>query len=165
MRDGRVHPGPKALVTSTRKDRNGITIRSATTGDWPGVVSLLHAGGLPEAGLSPKLDGFVVAEADGRLVGAVGLETYGPDALLRSAVVEPGCRGTGVGAALVEWLLRQADERGLQAVYLLTTTAEGWFPRFGFERITREDVPEAVRGSVEFSEACPASAAVMRRRS
>jgi amino-acid N-acetyltransferase len=152
-------------VTATRKDRNGITIRSATAGDWPGVVMLLRAGGLPEAGLSPKLDGFVVAEADGRLVGAVGLETYGLNALLRSAVIDPASRGIGIGAALLETVLRQADEQGLQAVYLLTTTAESWFPRFGFVRITREDVPEAVRGSVEFSEVCPASAAVMRRRS
>ena len=48
-------------------------------------------------------------------------------------------------------------------MYLLTTTAEGWFPRFGFERIAREEVSEAVRGSVEFGGACPATAAVMRR--
>ena len=150
-------------MTAKREDRSGITIRPAAAGDRPGVVSLLHAAGLPEAGLSPTLDGFLVAEAEGRLVGAVGLETYGPDALLRSAVVDPASRGTGVGAALVKWLLRRADERGLQAVYLLTTTAEGWFPRFGFERIAREEVSEAVRGSVEFGGACPATAAVMRR--
>ena len=37
------------------------------------------------------------------------------------------------------------------------------FPRFEFERITREDVPASVRAPVEFQSACPASAVVMRR--
>ena len=45
----------------------------------------------------------------------------------------------------------------------LTTTAERFFPRFGFERITRDDVPASVQASIEFREACPASATVMRR--
>jgi len=44
----------------------------------------------------------------------------------------------------------------------LTTTAEGFFPKFGFERIPRADVPARVQESVEFVSACPASAVVMR---
>jgi amino-acid N-acetyltransferase len=59
-------------------------------------------------------------------------------------------------------VLDRARERGVREMYLLTTTAERWFPRFGFTRIAREQVPDAVRGSVEFREACPAFAAVMR---
>ena len=51
-----------------------------------------------------------------------------------------------------------------QALYLLTTTAEGYFPKFGFERITRAEVPPSVQASVEFATACPASAIVMRKR-
>jgi amino-acid N-acetyltransferase len=46
---------------------------------------------------------------------------------------------------------------------LLTTTAERYFPRFGFERVDRKDVPESVRASVEFTSACPSSAIVMRK--
>jgi amino-acid N-acetyltransferase len=48
-------------------------------------------------------------------------------------------------------------------MYLLTTTAERYFPKFGFERIERRDVPETVQASVEFTSACPASAVVMRK--
>ena len=47
-------------------------------------------------------------------------------------------------------------------MYLLTTTAERYFARFGFVQIARDDVPGAVQQSVEFREACPASAVVMR---
>jgi amino-acid N-acetyltransferase len=49
-------------------------------------------------------------------------------------------------------------------VFLLTTTAEKFFPRFGFEQIAREDVPPSVQASVEFTSACPTSAIVMRKR-
>ncbi len=44
------------------------------------------------------------------------------------------------------------------------TTAEALFPRFGFERIVREDVPPASLQFREFRVACPASAIAMRRR-
>jgi amino-acid N-acetyltransferase len=137
-------------------------VRPASGEDHGAVVGLLDAAGLPLAGLIPALTDFFVAEQDGRVVGAVGLEGYGPDALLRSAVVDPAARGSGIGVALVERVLEHARQRGILAIYLLTTTAEHYFPRFGFQRIEREAVPEAVKASVEFREACPASAAVMR---
>ena len=51
---------------------------------------------------------------------------------------------------------------GITTVVLLTTTAEDYFPRFGFERTDRSVVPEEVRESAEFRGACPASATVMQ---
>jgi amino-acid N-acetyltransferase len=137
-------------------------VRPATQSDYETVVGLLQAANLPLAGVPRALAGFYVAEDRGRILGTVGLELYGTDGLLRSAVVDPAARGTGLGHALVGRLLGDARERGIGAVYLLTTTAEGWFPRFGFSRIERDDVPDQVRASVEFREACPASAVVMR---
>jgi amino-acid N-acetyltransferase len=47
---------------------------------------------------------------------------------------------------------------------LLTTTAERFFPRFGFERVERVDVPASVQASIEFRSACRESAVVMRKR-
>ena len=139
-------------------------IRAATDADYPAVIALLEAAGLPTAGVPRALGDFLVADAGDGLAGAIGLERYGSDALLRSAVVRPGRQGTGIGAALVRALLDRARDGGLREIYLLTTTAEGWFPRFGFTAIEREQVPDALRASVEFREACPASAAVMRAR-
>lgn len=49
----------------------------------------------------------------------------------------------------------------MPAVYLLTTSAESYFPKFGFVRVTREHVPASVKESIEFRSACPASAIVM----
>ena len=138
-------------------------VRSADSSDHRAVVGLLEDAGLPVAGVLPALPEFYVAELEGRVVGAVGLEVYGRDALLRSAVVGKVARNSGLGVALVERILDHARARGLRDVYLLTTTADRYFPRFGFERITREDVPDDVKVSVEFREACPASAVVMRK--
>jgi amino-acid N-acetyltransferase len=140
-----------------------VVVRAATEADYQAVGALLEASSLPLAGVPSTLADFYVAEAQRRVVGAVGLELYGTDALLRSAVIDPVTRGSGIGRALVERALDHARERGVRAVYLLTTTAERYFPRFGFDRITRQEVPDAVQASVEFREACPASAVVMRK--
>lgn len=137
-------------------------IRVAAPGDFAGVVRLLEAAELPTAGLDRSLPDFLVAEENGRVVGAVGLEVYGDYALLRSAVVDAGRRGAGLGIDLVESLLRRAETRGVREIYLLTTTAEHFFPRFGFARIPRGDVAPAVQASEEFRGACPDSAIAMR---
>ena len=78
--------------------------------------------------------------------------------------MSPEYRGTGVGQQLVERLLERAVKDGIDELYLLTTTAEDYFPRFGFARTTRSAVPHAVKASAEFHGACPDSAVVMTRR-
>ena len=141
----------------------GLRVRPARAADYPAVAGLLDAAGLPTAGLSPSLADFLVAEAGDGIVGAVGLEVYGGAALLRSAVVAAAVQGRGAGTALVAGLLEHARARGVRDVYLLTNTAEAWFPRFGFARIQRDAVPAALHASDEFQGACPDSAAIIRR--
>jgi len=140
-----------------------MKIRRAKSSDLSAVESLLTASDLPTDGVRDNFSGFVVADDDGAIAGAIGLEKYGSAALLRSAVVAPDHRGTGVGRKLVEQLLERAEEAGIDELYLLTTTAEKYFPRFGFTRTTRATVPDAVKASAEFRGACPDSAVVMTR--
>jgi N-acetylglutamate synthase-like GNAT family acetyltransferase len=64
---------------------------------------------------------------------------------------------------LTERALQEAEVAGARDVYLLTTTAEQYFPPVGFACIVRDAVPDAVTASVEFRSACPASAVVMHR--
>jgi protein-tyrosine-phosphatase len=61
-------------------------------------------------------------------------------------------------------LIADARTRGLDTIWLLTTTAPDFFERFGFRRSGREAAPEALRATPEFTTACPASATVMSRR-
>ena len=137
------------------------TLRMASRADLPSVETMLGAADLPVAGVAEFIDGFVVAEVDGDLVGVAGLESHGEDGVLRSVVVSPSFRGRGLGARLTERVLEAARAVGLRRLYLLTTTAEAYFPRHGFRRIERADASEAVQQSVEFREACPASAVSM----
>jgi amino-acid N-acetyltransferase len=143
--------------------RDCVALRDASPSDLPAVLALLDRTQLPTAGVAEALPHFVVAEDKGQVVGAVGLEIYGSSALLRSAAVEERLRGCGVGRALIDRALEIARARGVNDVFLLTTTAEHYFPRFGFSCVSRELVTPEVRGSVEFTEACPASAVVMRK--
>jgi amino-acid N-acetyltransferase len=140
-----------------------MQIRSATNSDLPAVERLLAASDLPTDGVRENFSSFVVADDDGAITGAIGLENYGSVALLRSAVVAPDHRGSGVGRRLVEQLLERAEEAGIDELYLLTTTAEKYFPRFGFTRTSRAAVPDAVKSSAEFRGACPDTAVVMSR--
>jgi amino-acid N-acetyltransferase len=138
------------------------SLRPATPADLAPVRALLSSAGLPVEGLEEFFPaGYVVAEVEGRLVGATGIETHEEDGLLRSAVVAPEWQGHGIGRLLAEERLAWAGRRGLRAIYLLTTTAAGYFPRMGFIPIGREEVPVGVRASSEFASTCPSSA-VMR---
>ena len=141
-----------------------MKIREATSRDLDAVESLLSTSKLPLDGVKENFSSFVVAEDRGEIAGAIGLEKFGSVALLRSAVVSPDYRGSGVGRRLVERLLEQAETEGIEELFLLTTTAEKYFPRFGFARTTRSAVPAAVKASAEFQGACPDSAVVMTRR-
>ncbi len=139
-------------------------LRAAKPADHPPVTALLDRLGLPLAGVSSDLDGFVVAESAGRIVGTAAVEAYGHVGLLRSVAVDPDLQGAGLGAALVERVLDAARAAGVDDVFLLTTTAERYFPRHGFAVVSRDDVPAALHASAEVRGACPASATVMRRR-
>lgn len=141
-----------------------MRIRNAIDADLSAVESLLATNDLPLEGVRENFSSFVVAEDRGAIRGAIGLEKFGSVALLRSVVVSPDNRGSGIGGRLVEQLLERADEEGIEDLYLLTTTAEKYFPRFGFTRTTRMAVPDAVKASAEFQGACPDTAVVMTRR-
>lgn len=140
------------------------SVRRATAADRAAVEALLNASDLPLAGVPEDLAHFLVAEADGQVVGAIGLEVFGAASLLRSAVVHPARRGTHTGEALVNALLAHARAIGITDVALLTTTAARWFPRFGFVRVERTALPATVFASAEFQGACPVTAVAMHLR-
>jgi amino-acid N-acetyltransferase len=142
----------------------GVThIEKARREDLDDLLELLQRNQLPEAGFRDHLDTALVARQDGRIVGSAALEIYLEGALLRSVAVAPALQGGGVGRELTSAAIDLARELHSPAVYLLTTTADKYFPRFGFERIVRSEVPMTVQTSIEFTSACPSSATVMRK--
>jgi len=141
-----------------------MIIDAATQRDLAEVRTLLERNHLPLDGVDDLTDTMVVARDDAHVVGTAALELYADGALLRSVAVDPALQGQRLGHRLTDAALQMAEARGAQTVFLLTTTADRFFPRFGFEQITRADVPSSVQGSIEFRSACPESAVVMRKR-
>jgi amino-acid N-acetyltransferase len=141
-----------------------MVIDAATDRDLADVRRLLQQHQLPLDGVDDHIDTMVVARDGSTVVGTAAVELYADGALLRSVAVDPSAQGRHLGHELTEAALRLAHVSGIDTVYLLTTTAEHFFPKLGFEPITRDQVPVTVQASVEFRSACPASAVVMRKR-
>jgi amino-acid N-acetyltransferase len=137
-------------------------LRPATAEDLSSIAHLLTGRALPTAGAREHLGGFVLAAGDSALLGCACVEQYGQVGLLRSVAVAEELAGHGLGGRLVRAALERARAGGLQELYLLTTTAAGYFPRFGFEIVDREALPSALWASAELQGACPASAVAMR---
>ena len=141
-----------------------IAIERAQPDDADAIRALLSTHALPVDDVESHLGSAVVARRRGAVVGSAALELYRDGALLRSVAVSPELKGQGLGRRLTEAMIALAQTLGTPAVYLLTTTAQTYFPAFGFEEIERSAVPASVRASVEFTSACPSSAVVMRKQ-
>lgn len=143
-------------------NRHGI--RPATPDDFRAILTLLDEASLPTQDLgNARPVHFWVAESDGRIAGAGGLEQYGDAGLLRSLVVTHAARGTGLGIALVETIEDAAAAMGISRLVLLTRTARSFFEHRGYSVIPRESAPEGVRSSAEFRVFCPAPAVCMTK--
>lgn len=128
------------------------------------VEALLSANHLPtsdlKGGARVMLFGCVT---DARLRGVVGLEIHGQVALLRSLAVPASERSSGLGAALVAHAEQFAARQGVEAIYLLTTSAAGYFERRGYSHVPRQAAPQAIANTSQFSDLCPSSSAFMAK--
>lgn len=150
-------------MTAVKPIPAAIAISAAVPGDAPAIEVRLRDADLPHVDFADHLANFLVARCGGEIVGAVGFELHGRDALLRSLVVAPAHRGAGLGGELVDRLTAAARRRGVRRFYLLTTTAEAFFARRGFQKTARQAVPSAIAGTQEFNSLCPSSAICMTR--
>jgi len=126
-------------------------------------MTLLEMVGLVTDGLTPGMPDLFVANLGGLVVGCAALESDGFSGLLRSVGVLPVNRGAGIGEQLVEVVHVRARDLSLEWTYLMTTTADKYFPRFGYVHAPWDDLPSVVIGSAEYSQCSESGATVMRR--
>jgi len=138
-----------------------INIQKAGEKDFETVCKLLLQENLPIADLNPLLENFFIAVEDNKITGVIGMDRYGKDGLLRSAIVQKEYRNTGIAAALVARLFNEAAKQGVSTLYLITDTAAAYFEKKGFNKITKAEVAPAVLESKEFNGLCPASSIIM----
>jgi amino-acid N-acetyltransferase len=127
------------------------------------IINLLQSERLPVSDLPADLSNFIMATDNGIVVGGIGLEIYERNGLLRSLVVKLEYRRLKIAEHLISELENAARSAGLQAIYLLTETAPGYFSKKGYEVIARTDAPEPLQRSSEFSHVCPTTAVLMRK--
>lgn len=139
-------------------------VRQASASEADAIRALLTAEHLPTADLATSRVHFLVAEQNGALTGAIGIEAFASVGLLRSLVVVPGMRGTGTGRALVEALEAHAQDMGLPQLVLLTETAAPFFARLGYAQAERSAMPDTIQATAEFRSLCPSSATCMTKR-
>ena len=140
-----------------------FTIEPAAASDLPAIRRLLEEAALPSSDLADDTSVRFWVARQGDVIGAVGLESFGATALLRSLVVAPKARGSGLGSQLVQALENTATACGTRQLVLLTQTAEAFFAQHGYVVVDRAKVPNELRESTEFKALCPASATCMSR--
>ncbi|MHA0036745.1 arsenic resistance N-acetyltransferase ArsN2 [Deinococcus sp. PESE-13] len=136
-------------------------LRFMQTGDLGTVRAFLQAQGLPIAGVMTHKGGFLLAQEQGKLLGTVGVEIHGQVGLLRSVAVAENARSQGLATQLVGQAIAYASQSRVSDLYLLTTTAQDYFPRFGFKVVPRIQAPAVLQASAEFQGACPDSAVLV----
>jgi len=128
-----------------------LTIRKAELRDVPALFKMIsHYAAQrvmlprPRVELYENIWEFTVAEEDGELLGCGALKFYSAElAEIRSLCVTPGIENRGLGRALSEEILSEAERYGLKTVFALTVVP-GFFEKLGFREAPRERFPTKV---------------------
>lgn len=148
--------------------KDSSNINSATKADLVAITALLQKTNLPPDGIEPHLENFLIirdnksSKKPDQLIGCAGLEIYGKSALLRSVAVHPDFQKEGFGTLLVDRIIELAKKKKITSLFLLTDTAEDYFKKKGFNRVLREQVPNDMKESVEFTTLCTSSPVMMK---
>ena len=143
------------------EDSNKYVVKNANHGDLQAISSLLESCNLPADGIEACINTTLIVKNNNKLIGSAALEHYGKSALLRSVAVDKNFRSTGLGIKTTKAILQKAKSLGITHIYLLTETADKFFPRFNFQTVPRDKVPADVKTSLEFTTLCPESAIAM----
>jgi amino-acid N-acetyltransferase len=136
---------------------------AATEKERQDVFTLLKEQGLPVSDITEETLLYLLLE-EGKMIGTSGLDIFDDCALLRSVCVVKEAQGKGYGKFLNEEIEHFAKARGINCIYLITTTAEKFFSHQGYSTIDRTTAPESIKQTEQFLGLCPSSAIVMKKR-
>lgn len=134
----------------------------ATTADLPAIRELLAQSNLLSDDIEKFLSHCLVIKVQDSIIAVGALEVYVSIALVRSVAVAAAQRKRGLGKLVYHALKDLAMESGVTDLYLLTETAEPFFSKMGFVITSRDDAPESIKNTTQFSSLCPSSATLMK---
>jgi amino-acid N-acetyltransferase len=150
--------------STSLEESDFISYRTASVEDIPAIIQLLDECKLPHSDIMPGKQQFIVAEIDQRIIGCVGYEAYDQNGLFRSLAVKPLYQNMSIAHTMIDNIFALAQEQGIREFFLLTTTADKLFGKLGWEIINRNDVPESIGSTTEFSSICPSVAICMKHQ-
>lgn len=134
-----------------------MRIRRCRDGERAAILAIVNAAAEAYRGVIPadcwhepymplrKLDSEIAAgvafwgyEADGALVGIMGIQPVRDVDLIRHAYVSPGSQRHGVGGALLEHFARSTTRRMLVGTWAAADWAIRFYRRHGFELVSPE---------------------------
>ena len=127
------------------------------------AINLLQQHQLPTSDIDDDKLLYLLVDGE-KIIGTAGLEIFEDCALLRSVSVVKEEQGKGYGKIINEQIEKYVKESGINCLYLLTTTAKDFFDKQGYCVIKREESPDALKQTTEFTSLCPSSAVVMKKR-
>jgi N-acetylglutamate synthase-like GNAT family acetyltransferase len=141
---------------------NDFSFIEVTSDDLERVQTLLRSNHLSFEDCGNHLSNFIGIEQEDQVIAIGGFEHVGRFALLRSVAVDSQFRGLGLGSSLIKQILGQFRLLKVEAVYILTETADQYFSQFCFEALEREKLPLEIQTTQQCQALCPASAIAMR---
>jgi amino-acid N-acetyltransferase len=126
------------------------------------AIALLRQHNLPVADIDEDKILYLLQYGN-QTIGTAGLEIFEDCALLRSVSIVKEQHGKGYGKFMNNAVEQYVKRAGINCLYLLTTTAKDFFSKQGYCVIAREETPESVKQTAEFTSLCPASAVVMKK--
>jgi amino-acid N-acetyltransferase len=127
------------------------------------AITLLEQHQLPTSDIDNDKLLYLLVDGE-KVIGTAGLEIFEDCALLRSVSVIKEEQGKGYGKIINEEIEKYAKESGINCLYLLATTAKDFFDKQGYCVIRREESPETLKQTAEFTSLCPSTAVVMKKR-
>ncbi|MFZ1769063.1 MAG: GNAT family N-acetyltransferase [Caldilinea sp.] len=115
-------------------------LRRATAADQPAITALIRQAGLNPLGLDWRR--FIVADADGRVVGTGQVKLHGDGAReMASIAVTSERQGAGIGGAIVATIISLTPA----PLYLYCADHnERYYLPFGFHPLTRAEMPRSL---------------------
>jgi amino-acid N-acetyltransferase len=120
---------------------DNFTIRAARATEQAVIQSLIRRERLDP--LNIHWENFLVVEDGGRIIGIGQVKPYPGGRELGSLVVVPERRRSGIGAAIINALLK--NETGPLVLFCLAFR-EPYYARFGFQRARVRDLPWSFKG-------------------
>lgn len=139
-----------------------MNVIPASQNSFTAAIRLLENCGLPTADLNPGHQLFVIEDRS-KVIGTVVVEYDYKHALLRSLSVAEEYRNKDIGKQLVAFIEDYVRKQGVQTIYIITTTAPEFFSKKNYQKTERNEVPEFIQHTSEFSSICPSSATIMKK--